>query len=193
MQRGPGWALWATPARTDPENPGGPDRPPVADQIAYVNHDIDDAIRAGILTAEDIPRRHLPPFWARPSADRINTLVCDMIFTSREAGAHLHARPRFKQALADLRGLHVCAGLSQPRGQGRGEPRPGICCKCCFGYYVDACRSSSRLISSRSCHFDGLGRAVCDYIAGMTDKYAIDKYSTRFLCPPAGMSGDNML
>ena len=72
-----------------------------SDQIAYVNHDIDDAIRAGILSNEDIPRS-ISDVLGCTHRDRINTLVCDTIRTSREAGA-ICMTPATDRALRELR------------------------------------------------------------------------------------------
>ena len=72
-----------------------------SDQIAYVNHDIDDAIRAGILTNEDIPEA-ISGVLGYNHSQRINTLVCDAIVTSREAGC-VQLSPAVDQALRDLR------------------------------------------------------------------------------------------
>ena len=72
-----------------------------SDQIAYVNHDIDDAIRAGILTNEDIPRAITDVLGHSHSA-RVNTLVTDAINTSREAGTAMRS-PDVEKALKDLR------------------------------------------------------------------------------------------
>ena len=72
-----------------------------ADQIAYVNHDIDDAIRAGILTNEDIPKS-IAKVLGLTHSERINTLVCDMVRTSREAGA-VCLSPQVETSLRDLR------------------------------------------------------------------------------------------
>ena len=72
-----------------------------SDQIAYVNHDIDDAIRAGILTNDDIPRA-ISGVLGHDHSQRINTLVCDIIRTSTEAGA-VCLTPQVEKALKDLR------------------------------------------------------------------------------------------
>jgi len=72
-----------------------------SDQIAYVNHDIDDAIRAGILTDEDIPK-HITDVLGKAHSARINTLVCDAINTSREAGTVMLS-PDVDWALKELR------------------------------------------------------------------------------------------
>lgn len=72
-----------------------------SDQIAYVNHDIDDAIRGGILTNEDIPR-DIARVLGHSHRERIDTLVCDMIRVSREEGRIL-LTPKVDSALRYLR------------------------------------------------------------------------------------------
>ena len=72
-----------------------------SDQIAYVNHDIDDAIRAGILSDDDLPKDILR-ILGHNHSQRVNTLVCDAIETSREAGA-VCLSPEVDTALKDLR------------------------------------------------------------------------------------------
>ena len=71
------------------------------DQIAYVNHDIDDAIRAGILTNDDIPSA-ITDILGHSHSVRINTLVTDIITVSREAGC-IQLSPQVEKALKDLR------------------------------------------------------------------------------------------
>ena len=73
-----------------------------ADRIAYVNHDIDDAIRAGILNASDIPRE-ISVILGETHGQRIDTLVWDMIQTSRETGA-IYLSPKVEQALTAWNG-----------------------------------------------------------------------------------------
>ena len=72
-----------------------------ADRYAYVNHDIDDAIRAGILQNSDIPKSIARVLGSNHS-QRINSLVCDTITTSREAG-NICLSPQVEKALSDLR------------------------------------------------------------------------------------------
>ena len=72
-----------------------------ADRMAYVNHDIDDAIRAGILDRTDIPKFVLKTLGSTHSS-RINTLVCDMITASREEGK-IVLSPQVEKALQELR------------------------------------------------------------------------------------------
>jgi len=151
-----------------------------ADQIAYVNHDIDDAIRAGILTAEDIPRG-IAAILGENQRDRINTLVCDMIFTSREAGS-ICMTPQIQKALADLRSFMFARVYHNPVAKGE-ESKARDMLQMLFRFYVDHPEQLPADFQPQL-SFDGLGRTVCDYIAGMTDNYAIEKFNEIFV--PSG-------
>ena len=151
-----------------------------ADQIAYVNHDIDDAIRAGILTAEDIPR-DIAAILGENQRDRINTLVCDMIFTSREAGS-ICMTPEIQKALADLRSFMFARVYHNPVAKGE-ESKARDMLQMLFRFYVDHPEQLPADFQPQL-SFDGLGRTVCDYIAGMTDNYAIEKFNEIFV--PSG-------
>lgn len=151
-----------------------------ADQIAYVNHDIDDAIRAGILTAEDIPR-DIAAVLGENQRDRINTLVCDMIFTSREAGS-ICMTQEIQKALADLRSFMFARVYHNPVAKGE-ESKARDMLQMLFRFYVDHPEQLPADFQPQL-SFDGLGRTVCDYIAGMTDNYAIEKFNEIFV--PSG-------
>lgn len=151
-----------------------------SDQIAYVNHDIDDAIRAGILTNDDIPRA-ISDVLGRTHRDRINTLVCDAIFTSREAGT-VCLSPSVDQALKDLRAFMFDRVYRNPVAKGE-ESKAKAMLQRLFEYYVSHPEAMPEDFQPQL-SFDGMERTVCDYIAGMTDNYAVDKFSELFV--PSG-------
>ncbi len=151
-----------------------------SDQIAYVNHDIDDAIRAGILTPEDIPR-DIAAILGDNQRDRINTLVCDTIRVSREAGA-ICMTPRVQQALQDLRSFMFERVYRNPVAKGE-ETKAKDLLKMLYGYYVAHPEYLPEDFQPQL-SFEGLGRTVCDYIAGMTDNYAVGKFTELFV--PSG-------
>ena len=151
-----------------------------SDQIAYVNHDIDDAIRAGILTNEDIPDS-ITDVLGHSHSVRINTLVTDIITVSREAGA-IQLSPQVEKALKDLRSFMFENVYRSPIAKAE-ESKAKAMLQRLFEYYMvnpDALPEDFHPQLS----FDGMERTVCDYIAGMTDNYAIDKYTEIFI--PAG-------
>ena len=148
-----------------------------SDQIAYVNHDIDDAIRAGILTDDDIPKA-ITDILGHSHRDRINTLVIDAISTSREAG-EICLSPDVDKALRDLRSFMFERVYRNPVAKSE-ERKAKDMLQRLFEYYYthpDALPEDFQPQMS----FEGLERTVCDYIAGMTDNYAIDKFNEIFI------------
>ncbi len=148
-----------------------------SDQIAYVNHDIDDAIRAGILTEADIPAE-ITDILGHSHSDRFDTLVCDIIATSREAG-DIVLSPRVEQGLKDLRSFMFERVYRNPIAKGQ-ESKAKDMLKRMFEYYVKHPEALPEDFQPQL-SFDGMERTVCDYIAGMTDKYAVDKFSEIFI------------
>lgn len=148
-----------------------------SDQIAYVNHDIDDAIRAAILSNEDIPRS-ISDVLGCTHRDRINTLVCDTIRTSREAGA-ICMTPATDRALRELREFMFDRVYRNPVAKGE-ESKAKAMLQRLFEYYVANPNEMPEDFQPQL-SFDGMERTVCDYIAGMTDNYAVYKYTEIFI------------
>ena len=148
-----------------------------SDQIAYVNHDIDDAIRAGILTNDDIPDC-ITDVLGHTHSTRINTLVCDMVTTSREAGQILLS-PNVEQALKELRAFMFENVYRNPVAKGE-ESKAKEMLSRLFEYYVNHPEKLPEDFHPQL-SFEGIERTVCDYIAGMTDNYAVDKYTEVFI------------
>lgn len=151
-----------------------------SDQIAYVNHDIDDAIRAGILSDDDLPKDILR-ILGHNHSQRVNTLVCDAINTSREAGT-VCLSPEVDTALKDLRAFMFEKVYRNPVAKGEESKAKDMLQKLFEYYYSNPEQLPEDFQPQMS--FDGLERTVCDYIAGMTDNYAVDKYTQIFI--PAG-------
>ena len=151
-----------------------------SDQIAYVNHDIDDAIRAGILTDDDIPKA-ITDILGHTHRDRVNSLVCDMIHTSREAGA-IMLSPNVDKALKDLRSFMFDRVYRNPVAKGE-ESKAKDMLQRLYEYYITHPEALPEDFQPQL-SFDGMERTVCDYVAGMTDNYAVDKYTEIFI--PAG-------
>ena len=148
-----------------------------SDQIAYVNHDIDDAIRAGILSNDDIPK-DITRILGHDHRDRINTLVTDAIRTSREAGTVMLS-PEVDKALRDLRSFMFERVYHNPIAKGQ-ESKAKVMLQKLFEYYYTHPEALPEDFHPQM-SFEGLERTGCDYIAGMTDNYAIDKYTEIFI------------
>ena len=151
-----------------------------ADRMAYVNHDIDDAIRAGILEAGDIPKTVLKTLGISHSA-RINTLVCDMITASREEGK-IVLSPQVEKALQELREFMFERVYRNPVAKGE-EAKAREMLKRLYEHYYTHPETIPEDFQPQM-SLEGMERTVCDYIAGMTDNYAVDKYTEIFI--PSG-------
>ena len=145
----------------------------ICDRIAYVNHDMDDAIRAGVLTDQDIPK-DIRRVLGATYRDRINTLVCDTIENSADADA-VNLSPLVSQALTDLRSFMFERVYRNPDVKGE-EAKARDMIKRMYTYYMEN-PEAIPLDFQPQISFDGMERTVCDYIAGMTDHYAVDKFT----------------
>lgn len=148
-----------------------------SDQIAYVNHDIDDAIRANILTNDDIPRA-ISDVLGNTHSQRINSLVTDLIRTSREAG-YICLSASVDKALKDLRAFMFERVYRNPVAKSE-ESKAKAMLGRLFEYYISHPEALPADFQPQL-SFDGMDRTVCDYIAGMTDNYAVDKYKEIFI------------
>lgn len=147
-----------------------------ADRIAYVNHDIDDAIRAGILREADLPDTTHRVLGANHSA-RIETLVTDMVRASAETG-DIAMSPEVWDAMMELRAFLFQNVYTAPSVMAEVEKAKHLLADL-FDYYaahIDEVPEDYRAISEG----DDL-RAVTDYIAGMTDRYATATYQRLFI------------
>ena len=147
------------------------------DRIAYLNHDIDDAMRAEILTERDIPRE-ISNVLGETHRDRINTLVEDMILFGEKTG-EIGMHPEITVAMEKLRNFMFERVYRNPVAKGE-ESKARDILKRLYEYY---CKNPEKLPADflPQLDFDGFDRTVCDYIAGMTDKYAVHMYSEIFI------------
>jgi dGTPase len=148
-----------------------------SDRIAYINHDIDDAMRAGILTEADIPAQ-IAEILGHSHSQRINTLVENMIENTMLTGT-LGMQPDVAQAMDQLRTFMFARVYTNPVAKGEESKAKDMLCRL-FEYYM---KNPERLPPDflPQLDFDGMERIVCDYIAGMTDRYAVHKYSELFI------------
>ena len=151
-----------------------------ADRIAYINHDIDDAMRAGILCESDIPKE-ISGILGHSHSERINTLVEELI-TQTGISNTLRMRPKVAEAMDALRTFMFEKVYRNPVAKGE-ESKARDILKSLYEHYM---RHPEQLPENfrPQLDFDGIERVVCDYIACMTDKYAIYQYENIFI--PSG-------
>ena len=149
----------------------------IADRIAYVNHDLDDAMRAGVLREPGIPSEIICAFGAENS-DRINTLILDLIKESERCG-EITFSPHVSFVFSTFRDFMYKTVYKNMAVKGEERKILGIL-KGIFGHYSKAPDELPDFYR-RVAASDGIERAVSDYISGMTDKYAIHIYERLFI------------
>ena len=152
----------------------------VADLIAYVNHDIDDATRAGLLAAADLPRDPVRILGSTSSA-RIATLVKDVVTETLAGGlTEIRMSPQILDAVLELRRYLFDAGGTKTASQPWSSRRPRTSSAGCG-------KRSARpadFLDVRTIETEGLDAAARDFVAGMTDRYAIRLFEQLFIPKP---------
>jgi dGTPase len=134
----------------------------ISDKIAYVNHDIDDAIRAGLITDVDLPARSVS-LLGDTSSKRIDSLIHDIIVNS-DGKPDILMSDEIKDALYDIRGFLFDRVYKSPPAL-KQEQKAFILLRYLFDIYTE-----------HGCVYGKGRRDICDYIAGMTDRYAITQF-----------------
>lgn len=147
----------------------------LADTIAYINHDIEDSIRAGILQNSDLPIDCVK-ILGNTKAKRITTLIASVI----EHGAYeIDFAPQIRKAHDDLRQFMFDKVYLNPAAK-QEEAKAELLLKKLYAYFIehtDKLPDEYRSIMKKT----DADRAVCDYISGMSDGYAVDLYTELFV------------
>ncbi len=148
-----------------------------ADRIAYINHDIDDAIRAGILRIEDIPKE-LTDVLGVGHSERINRMVTSVIQES--AGKpEINFTKEVGEATLKLRSFLFDTVYTNPLAKSEDNKAQELLASL-FEYYVKNPDKMPELYYRNTKH-EPVERCVCDYVASMTDRYAIEHYTDLFI------------
>ncbi len=151
----------------------------LSDKIAYINHDIDDAIRGGILSEEMLPVE-CTDVLGHSVRGRLNCLIHDIILNSVDK-PEIVMSPEVERAMTDLRSFMFANVYINSKSKSE-DGKAKAMLKQLFVYYMENLSElpeEYRLL--RDVHGDSDERVVCDYIAGMSDGYAIDTYERLFV------------
>ena len=148
-----------------------------SDKIAYINHDIDDAIRAGILEETDIPKEYRD-ILGNTTRERLNTLVHDVISQSM-GKSDICMSAEVEGAMHALRSFMFSNVYTNPIAKGEERKVQNILGSI-WEYYVNHIDELPVVYQSIA-DDEGPQRAVCDYVSGMTDSYALEVYSELFI------------
>jgi dGTPase len=152
----------------------------VADIIAYVNHDIDDAVRAGILRPDALPVEHVRVLGGTPS-ERIGRMVTDVVLQTIEGGlAEIRMSEPILQATLGLRSFLFDAVYENEVATAEFAKAAGIL----GGLWEKVRARPEQFLDPRTIESEGLDAAARDFLAGMTDRYAVSLYEQLFIPKP---------
>lgn len=148
----------------------------LADRIAYINHDIEDSVRAGYLRADELPEGPVKIF-GRDTSERINTAITDIFKTSYHQ-PFVRMSEEKQQALDELRSFmfeHVYERANKLIQESAERMLTAL-----FGYFKEH-PDEMPSVYIASFERDGVSRGVCDFLSSMTDKYAINTFKRLFV------------
>ena len=148
-----------------------------SDRIAYINHYIDDAVRAGVITEEMIPKSCVDILGTTKSA-RVNTLVLDMVNYSYDKPA-VALSPSVQTALNQLYSFMNANVYAYHSAKGE-EAKAKKLLESLYHYYFDHFDEVPEPYAGMSKR-DGKEVCICDYLASMTDRYAVSTYERLFI------------
>lgn len=148
-----------------------------ADRIAYLNHDLDDALRGGVLRPFELPADCLKVL-GKSHGERINTMIMDIVENSQGKDM-LSMSPLVQEAMDGLREF-MFEKVYRDKWRAAEEERCVVLIKQLFRYYSEHPGEMPEefvLIGYR----EGTARAVCDFLSCMTDRYAVRTYQQLFI------------
>lgn len=148
----------------------------LADRIAYINHDIEDSVRAGFLRNEDLPVRAIGVF-GRDTSARINTAISDVVAESKDK-PYVRMSSEKQEALDELRSF-MFENVYERANKLIQESAERLLCAL-YEYFLqhpDELPPLYRSLRER----DGTERVICDYLSSMTDRYAINLFKRLFV------------
>jgi dGTPase len=161
----------------------------ICDRVAYLNHDLDDALRAGLISEDDLPRWVSETF-GRTRGERIETMVLDLINSSDLDGRLIRFSEARHDPFLELRAWmfkHIYLGS---RAKQEEEKAMGIVARL-FQYYSSRPEALAQAWG-RPVPPEQMARTAVDYVSGMTDRYAIATYQKLFLPTPWRLSDESV-
>lgn len=154
----------------------------LSDKIAYINHDVDDAIRAGLLFESDIPKEYRDVL-GQNTKSRLDTLIRDVIINSMDK-PDIVMSEEIEKNMKLLRAFLFEALYKNPVAKGQ-EDKAMSMIQSLYHYYLDNLDKLPNEFKYLIKELDeDPKRVVCDYIAGMSDQYSILKYEEAFVPNP---------
>src|SRR6185437_7413183 len=157
----------------------------ISDGVAYVNHDLDDALRAGVIAQDEIPVQAIARLGSKHS-ERINTLVCDIVERSDAMLDRTEAGDQFirmsepvRQAIDSLRDF-LFERVYTPINAAESTLQCQRVLQWLFEHYTTNPEQVPQEFS-RALASDGVARVAIDYVASMTDRYALARFEALYV------------
>lgn len=149
----------------------------IADKIAYINHDIDDAMRAGVLGEYDIPA-HIRHGLGHKRTDRIDTLVFSIIENSTDKD-YIKMDDQTYGLFQELHKFMFQSVYTNPIAKGEEGKAKSMLVKM-YKYFENNPGQMEKRFNFKP-HTSQIDRAICDFISGMSDNYAVKVYTDLFI------------
>ncbi len=152
----------------------------ISDLVAYANHDLDDAIRSGIISINDVPKNCIDTLGSRNS-ERINRMVSDIIFETHNLGENkVVVSKEIEEAMMELRSYLFNTVYMNENIKNNFDKAKRLV-KALYYYFCEHQDEFRKLYDRPQRDGESLERTICDFIASMTDSYAISLYEKIFL------------
>ncbi|HIU15079.1 MAG TPA: deoxyguanosinetriphosphate triphosphohydrolase [Candidatus Ventricola intestinavium] len=151
----------------------------LADRIAYINHDIDDSIRGGVLRAQDLPARSLRTL-GKTHGERVGTMIASVVRQSLGQN-RVEMEPQIWEELMALRDFMFERVYARDWAANESQKAEHIMAEL-VGYYME---NPAQMPNEylEIAYREGTQRGVCDYVACMTDAYAVKTFQKLFIPP----------
>lgn len=151
----------------------------LSDKFAYINHDIDDAIRGGILEEEDLPKAYTD-ILGNSTRMRLNTMIHDVVSHSMDQ-PQIRMSEEVREATMGLRKFLFEHVYQNPAAKGE-ETKAVHMITNLYEFYIEHLEHlPEKYVEMMEIRGESKERVVCDYIAGMTDSYAVKKFQEFFI------------
>lgn len=150
-----------------------------ADKIAYTNHDIDDAVLAGILTYDDIPIDILA-YLGRTKSQRITTLISDLVNNS---GEEIKMSPKIQNLYDKLKDFMYKAVYTNPVAK-KEEVKAQRVVEQLYAYYLEHVDELPPFYREIQQQTGDIHIGICDYISGMSDRFCVTQFEKLFIPIP---------
>ena len=150
----------------------------LSDKIAYIHHDMDDAIRGGIITYDDVPER-FTGILGRTNTEWLNTFIHDIVINSADKDDIIMSE-EVGNAFIELRRFMFERVYTNPiakNQEGKAQEMVGIL----YQYYLEHRKLLPEYLLKLMDRGERIERLVCDYVSSMTDRYAVTKFEEIFV------------